>query len=180
MTKGCNIGHSDDTQCVWCMPYDQFVDSFEGMEDVIAAIRDYAPRYFFPPAFEVTEEMVEAAKDEAEVNLAAFEKQQKDKENKPALELIPTGPLMEVAKVFGFGSKKYRADLWRDYPTSVKARLGSALRHIHLALDTEDDDPESGQHHLAHGIVQCMFALAYIRDNPELDDRYHRRNHDKA
>jgi len=34
--------------------------------------------------------------------------------NKPSLSLIPNKPLLEIAKVLDFGSKKYSAHNWRE------------------------------------------------------------------
>lgn len=88
--------------------------------------------------------------------------------DKPRMDLLAPEALIEVAKVLGFGAKKYGDHNWRagiDH-----SRLYAAVqRHLnqHWSGDTLDD--ESGLPHLAHAMCGIMMMLA----SPKLDDRYY-------
>lgn len=99
----------------------------------------------------------------------------KAEESNPALELIPTDALMEVGRVLWFATSKYGPELWRQDPTTIKARIGSAIRHLYKANKGEDLDPQTGCYHLAHSIVQSLFALEYQLHPemfPDADNRF--------
>jgi hypothetical protein len=86
-------------------------------------------------------------------------------------ELVPVEPMDEVARVYGFGCGKYAKNNWRlgyDWGLSY----GAARRHLNAFWRGEDLDPESGLHHLAHGVFHLLTLMEYGRTHPELDDRY--------
>ena len=90
--------------------------------------------------------------------------------NKIMYELIPMGPLRQIAMVFTHGAKKYKPNLYKkglDYSRYV----GAALRHIYAWWGGEKYDPDSGLHHLAHAITTLMFLMHYDDIRPEYDDR---------
>jgi hypothetical protein len=90
---------------------------------------------------------------------------------KPRMELLPTAPMVEIAKVLTFGAKKYAAHNWRggfDYSRLV----GAAMRHLTAFNDGEDIDPESGLSHIAHLGCCTMFLLEQIQKGTGNDDRY--------
>lgn len=90
---------------------------------------------------------------------------------KPRMELLPTAPMVEIAKVLTFGAKKYAAHNWRggfDYSRLV----GAAMRHLTAFNDGEDLDPESGLSHIAHLGCCTMFLLEQIEKGTGTDDRY--------
>ena len=90
---------------------------------------------------------------------------------KPRMELLPTGPLVGVARVLTFGAKKYAAHNWRggfDYSRLI----GASLRHITSFNDGEDLDPESTESHIDHAICTLMFLSEQIKKGTGTDDRY--------
>ncbi len=85
--------------------------------------------------------------------------------------LIPPGPLAEVARVFMAGAKKYSAHNWRKGMAYSRV-LDSMMRHIHAFREGQDNDPETGLPHMAHVVCNAMFLLEYAKTHPECDDRY--------
>ena len=84
--------------------------------------------------------------------------------------LIPSGPLREVANVFGYGAIKYSPNNWRlGYEWSLS--LDALERHINAFTGGEDIDPESGRLHLACAIFHCLVLMEWGTTHPELDDR---------
>lgn len=96
---------------------------------------------------------------------------------KPPLSLISRAALRQEAAVMAYGAQKYGKWNWRDHADSwdYTQLVDSALRHIYDWLDGEDDDPESGESHLAH--VRCNMAmlLDLIDANLGNDDRSRRK-----
>lgn len=89
---------------------------------------------------------------------------------KPKLSLIPSEPLMDLARVFMFGAEKYGKGNWRsgfDY-----SRLYDAvMRHLMAWFEGEDMDPESGLPHLSHA-TWGLIILRYFQIKGEgTDDR---------
>lgn len=91
--------------------------------------------------------------------------------DKPRMSLLDRHALEEIARVMGFGAKKYAAHNWRK-GLEMSRLLDAALRHINAYNDGEDKDPESGLSHLAHAGCCVMFALRMEKDRPDLDDRF--------
>lgn len=80
---------------------------------------------------------------------------------KPAVEEIPSEILLDLGTIFGFGAEKYYSGKWIKEPTSIKKRIGSALRHVYKYRSGTKLDDESGLNHLDHAIVQLMMASYY-------------------
>lgn len=94
----------------------------------------------------------------------------KDDDGKLRYDLLPIGPLAEVAKVYTIGARKY-AD--RNWERGLRwGRVYAALqRHANAWWRGEKLDQQDGQHHLA-SVVWCALALMeYENAHPELDDR---------
>ena len=86
-------------------------------------------------------------------------------------DLIPEGALAEVAKIYGFGAKKYSNHNWRKgYNWGYS--YGALRRHLRAFWEGEDDDPESGLPHLAHAAWHCLALLTFMKEHPEKDDRF--------
>lgn len=91
-------------------------------------------------------------------------------------DLIPWEPMQELARLYGFGARKYEAHNWaKGYNWS----LSFAALHRHLAQfwlgesthEVIEGEPETQAHHLA-SVVFHAFALMYFeKHHPELDDR---------
>lgn len=96
-----------------------------------------------------------------------------DQEKEP-LGLIPPEALLEIARVLGFGAKKYGVNNWRQdgKNTSWLRTYSSIQRHLNAWLAGQDLDPESGESHLSHAATQLMILMVHQMENPQCDDRY--------
>lgn len=93
---------------------------------------------------------------------------------KPRLSLIPAEVLGDVAKVFEYGAATHGLNNWRS-KGKVTTYLDAALRHTLqvVAFDEDDNDKESGLHHLDHAIADLMIARVYlIYKGKYNDDRF--------
>lgn len=92
---------------------------------------------------------------------------------KPMMDLLWSPHLVEVAEVFSVGAKKYSRYNWTK---GIEfSRLYSALqRHLNAWWMGEENDPETGNSHLAHAgcCLQMLYGMNYL--HPELDDRFKR------
>ncbi len=79
-------------------------------------------------------------------------------DGKAPMGLLPWQALTEVARVLGFGAKKYRANSWQHVRPGSRY-MDAALRHIAAYLDGETLDEESGLHVLAHAACDVLFSL---------------------
>lgn len=95
----------------------------------------------------------------------------KHDQDKPRMDLLDHGHLVDVAKVLTFGAEKYGTHNWREgIPAS---RLFAAMqRHLAAFWQGEDLDEESGLPHLDHAATCMMMLSAGLRDDPKQDDRY--------
>lgn len=91
--------------------------------------------------------------------------------DKAPMELLSNQALVEIAKVFGHGAKKYGKFNYKA-GLSWGRVIGAAYRHLGAFNSGEDLDPESGLSHIAHLGCCVIMLLDYIKDHPELDDRY--------
>lgn len=85
-------------------------------------------------------------------------------------DLIPMESMDFIARVFGMGAEKYEAHNWRrgyDYGLSY----GAAMRHLSAFWQGENNDPESGEPHLAHAAFHMMALLYFTECNAGFDDR---------
>lgn len=78
---------------------------------------------------------------------------------KPRMDLIPPLGLIEVAKVLGYGAKKYSADNWRQVDGKEWRYFGAAQRHLWQYHSGQVFDSETNINHLAHAICSLMFLL---------------------
>jgi hypothetical protein len=98
------------------------------------------------------------------------------------VDLIPIGPLLEVARLYGKGAEKYDSHNWRKGYEWSKS-YASLQRHAMAFWSGQDHDehepdcpPECTTHTEAHHMASVIFhALALIEfgdTHPEFDDRY--------
>ena len=90
----------------------------------------------------------------------------------PQFSQIPFGPLMELARVYGFGASKYSAhNMRKGYPVSLS--FDALNRHLWAWHSGEDRDPESGRQHLAHCVWHLLTMMACLDDHGDrFDDRF--------
>lgn len=93
----------------------------------------------------------------------------KDDGGKPRVDLLPFGALTEVAHVMTFGAQKYAAYNWHGL--SCSRLFAAALRHLWAWWRGEDNDPETGQSHVAHAACCVLMVLDQVRERPQYDDR---------
>ncbi len=91
--------------------------------------------------------------------------------DKVRMELLPEEALVEVSKVFTFGSKKY-GDF--NYMKGMEwlRLVGAVRRHMSSFVRREDEDPESGLLHLAHAAAGILMLLEYQKRNIGEDNRH--------
>lgn len=95
----------------------------------------------------------------------------KNDESKFQLDLIPYQALIETAKAFMYGAKKYGR--WNYKNGLEHSRLiNAALRHLNQYKEGEDLDEESGNSHLGHAMASIAMLIDSIKNRPDLDDRY--------
>ncbi len=89
---------------------------------------------------------------------------------KARLDLIPSDPMLEVAKVFTFGSEKYGDYNWLKGMKWSNV-IASLERHLNAFKSGEDYDHETGLYHISHLVTNGLFLLQYYKTYPEGDDR---------
>ena len=89
---------------------------------------------------------------------------QKHDSGKTRWDLMPWGPVAEVADVLAHGARKYAPDNWRKVPRARDRYFAAAMRHLEAWRSGELRDPESGLPHLAHAICSLIFIRALERD----------------
>lgn len=93
-----------------------------------------------------------------------------DDAHKPRLDLLPFRPLEKVSDVLAYGATKYGVNNW-ERGSHYRRYLASALRHLVAFIRGEDIDPESGCHHLAHCVANCLFIIQWQQEKIGVDDR---------
>jgi hypothetical protein len=96
-------------------------------------------------------------------------------------DLIPAGPLWQLAELFGKGAEKYEDRNWeRGYEWSKS--YGALMRHVNLwwqGRDLDEHEPDCAedctQHtvmpHLASVAWHALALLEFAATHPEFDDR---------
>lgn len=91
-------------------------------------------------------------------------------EGKPRFDLMPPGPLFEVARVYQIGANKYgerNMELGMPYGRISKAMFSHLLKW----MNGETFDSTDGQHHLASVAWGALTLMDYETRCPEFDDR---------
>lgn len=85
-------------------------------------------------------------------------------------DLIPAGPMRQVARHYGVGAQKYEDRNWeRGYDWSLS--IGALERHLNAFKRGEDIDEETESPHLAAVVFHALALLEFAETHPELDDR---------
>lgn len=91
-------------------------------------------------------------------------------EGKPRVELLVPEAMIEEAKVWAFGAKKYGDHNWTRGMAWSKV-IACILRHTFAIMRGEDTDPESGCLHAAHIKCNASMLIWYAENYKQGDDR---------
>lgn len=83
---------------------------------------------------------------------------------------MPYAALADVAAVFHLGAEKYSPYNWAGGMPYSRV-FNSAQRHLLAFWAGEDNDPESGESHVAHAMANLLFLLTYLKQPGATDDR---------
>lgn len=85
-------------------------------------------------------------------------------------DLIPIGPLWEVARLYGVGAAKYAPRNWElGYTWSLS--YAAMMRHAALFWAGESLDDETKRHHLSSVIFHAMALMEFEQKGKGTDDR---------
>jgi hypothetical protein len=86
---------------------------------------------------------------------------------------VDPAALLELAKVAGYGGRKYeeRMNFLKGYKWSLS--IDALFRHLLAFTNGEELDPESGLSHMGHAAWHCLALVSFARRNLGTDDRYH-------
>lgn len=86
-------------------------------------------------------------------------------------DLIPTEALATVAKLYGFGAKKYAEHNWRRGYEWSKS-YAAMRRHEAEFWKGVDLDPETGLPHLAAVVFHALTMMTFMEEQRSFDDRF--------
>lgn len=86
-------------------------------------------------------------------------------------DLLPVGPLRQVAEHYGKGAMKYSSNNWRRGYEWSKS-YAALQRHATQFWGGEDFDEETGSHHMAAVAFHALALLEFATEHPDFDDRY--------
>jgi hypothetical protein len=75
--------------------------------------------------------------------------------------LLPPLALKATVDVLTFGAQKYERDNWKFVDDSKRRYFDALQRHLWAWKEGEENDPESGKHHLAHAMCCLMFLYEH-------------------
>ena len=79
---------------------------------------------------------------------------------KAPLSPVPATVLLEVGCAMLEGALKYGRHNWREIPVHAGAYYDAAMRHLMAWWEGEDEDPDSGLHH----VTKAIATLVVLRD----------------
>lgn len=85
--------------------------------------------------------------------------------------LVDMPSLEPMVRVMEYGAGKYAPHNWKKGMAHTQI-ADCLMRHLFAWLNGEDNDPESGQSHIAHVQANAMMLQFNIKNHPDLDDRY--------
>lgn len=95
-----------------------------------------------------------------------------EKGMKPArFDLIPVGPLTQVAELYGKGAEKYADHNWRRGYEWSKS-YAALMRHATQFWNGEDNDAETGMPHMTSVAFHALALLEFMDQHREFDDRH--------
>jgi len=75
--------------------------------------------------------------------------------------LLPPAALQATVEILTFGAEKYEPNNWKYVPESKRRYFDAMQRHVWAWKSGEQNDPESGKHHLAHALCCLMFLYEH-------------------
>ena len=75
-----------------------------------------------------------------------------------------------MVRVLEMGSRKYSKDNWK-LGMPVTQVCESLMRHLFAFMSGENTDPESGESHMSHVLVNAMFVEYIMKERSQFDDR---------
>lgn len=91
-------------------------------------------------------------------------------DGKVPISLVPPSAIRAIARVFGYGAKKYAPRNWeRGMKWTIPYEC--AMRHLLAWMDGEENDKESGLPHLEHAICNLAILIEYQKTYRQGDDR---------
>jgi hypothetical protein len=91
-------------------------------------------------------------------------------EGKLQWSMIDFKSLEGMVRVLEMGARKYSKDNWK-LGMPVTQVCESLMRHLFAYMSGEDTDPESGESHMSHVLVNAMFVEYIMKERSEFDDR---------
>jgi len=89
---------------------------------------------------------------------------------KERFDLVPPKPLLMIAEAFTYGAKKYADRNYLNGNMKWGRVFAAVMRHLWKWWNGEDNDQESGLHHLAHAGAGVMMLLDLLKQKTN-DDR---------
>ena len=87
-------------------------------------------------------------------------------EGKPEYSVLPYDAIEEVIQVFEYGADKYHAPLTYREGIPASKLVSAGIRHfVQWFYRREEEDHESGCHHLAHAAANALMLLSMLRYN---------------
>lgn len=90
---------------------------------------------------------------------------------KPPMHLVPPSAKIYMAMGFKDGAAKYGPYNWRENEVAASVYVGALHRHIDAWWDREEYAPDSGYHHLAHGLSSMGILVDAMELGNLVDDR---------
>jgi hypothetical protein len=86
-------------------------------------------------------------------------------------DLIPTGPLRQLAEHYGVGAQKYDDHQYRKGYEWGKS-FAALQRHTWAFWNGEDIDAETGSLHIIAAAWHCLTLAEFTAQHPDMDDRF--------
>jgi len=88
---------------------------------------------------------------------------------KAPLCMVPWSAIIYLAMAFKEGARKYGPFNWRTKKIESMTYVSALMRHVAAWVDGEENDPESGNPHLAHALA-CLAILVDAKESGNLVD----------
>lgn len=79
-------------------------------------------------------------------------------------DLVYWPALEELVKVLMHGAKTYGDYNWQKVSPSKERYTNALMRHVIAYANGERDASDTGRHHLAHALCNCMFLMYFDKE----------------